>query len=53
MDYLKSLPKLIILDLAGNPVCANPDYRLYTLFRVKRLKVLDGISVNSDEAAAR
>ena len=39
IDSLKSLPKLIILDLAGNPVCADESYRLYTLFRIRRLKV--------------
>ena len=41
VDHLKALPKLIIVDLAGNPVCAQPEYRLYTLFCLKRLKVLD------------
>ena len=52
IDYLKMLSKLIIVDLAGNPVCSDYRYRLYTLYRVRRLKVLDGTSVSTDEAAA-
>ena len=51
VDHLKSLPKLIIVDLSGNQLCNAPNYRLYTLFRIRRLKVLDGISVQSDEVA--
>ncbi|CUG07988.1 leucine-rich repeat protein, putative [Bodo saltans] len=47
--HLRDLPKLIILDLAGNP-CASIDvYRSYVVFQVKRLKVLDGISIDAAE----
>ena len=49
IDYLRQLPKLIILDLSGNPLCSAVDYRLYTLFRMRRLKVLDGSSVQIEE----
>ena len=49
---LRSLPKLIILDLSGNPVCTRPEYRLYTIFHLKKLKVLDGLGVESSEQAA-
>jgi Leucine-rich repeat (LRR) protein len=51
VDHLKNLPKLIIVDLSGNQLCNTTNYRLYTLFRIRRLKVLDGISVQSDEVA--
>lgn len=51
IDHLKNLPKLIIMDLSGNLLCSLPDYRLYTLFRIRRLKVLDGSSVQIEEAA--
>ena len=49
---LRPLPKLIILDLSGNPVCSRPEYRLYSIFHVKRLKVLDGLGVESSEQNA-
>jgi Leucine-rich repeat (LRR) protein len=49
---LRTLPKLIILDLSGNEVCARPEYRLYSIFHLKKLKVLDGLGVESSEQAA-
>eukprot|EP00929_Paragymnodinium_shiwhaense_P061797 TRINITY_DN30882_c0_g2_i1.p1 TRINITY_DN30882_c0_g2~~TRINITY_DN30882_c0_g2_i1.p1 ORF type:complete len:1502 (-),score=435.63 TRINITY_DN30882_c0_g2_i1:512-5017(-) len=39
---LKQLPKLIVLDLSGNELCSATDYRAYTVFHLRRLKVLDG-----------
>ena len=39
---LKALPKLIILDLAGNPLSHESDYHLYAVYHLSRLKVLDG-----------
>lgn len=51
---LKDLPKLIILDLSGNPLCRHEKYRLYTVYHLRRLKVLDGVGVdNTEQAAAR
>ena len=47
--HLRDLPKLIILDLAGNPCVAAELYRLYVVFQVKKLKVLDGISIDAQE----
>ena len=47
--HLKTLPKLIILDLTGNPVCASPEYRPYVLFTLRRVKVLDGVGVDAAE----
>ena len=50
--FLKELPKLIILDLSGNPLCAHATYRLYTVYHLRRLKVLDGVGVDSAEQSA-
>jgi len=53
---LKPLVKLIVLDLSGNPACSSMDYRLYTLFHLRRLKVLDGemaLVAEQQEADAR
>eukprot|EP00931_Biecheleriopsis_adriatica_P065110 TRINITY_DN39743_c0_g1_i1.p1 TRINITY_DN39743_c0_g1~~TRINITY_DN39743_c0_g1_i1.p1 ORF type:complete len:1541 (+),score=395.74 TRINITY_DN39743_c0_g1_i1:64-4686(+) len=46
---LKQLPKLIILDLSGNDLCSATDYRHYTIFHLRRLKVLDGAPVSQAE----
>eukprot|EP00928_Gymnodinium_smaydae_P027750 TRINITY_DN21353_c3_g1_i1.p1 TRINITY_DN21353_c3_g1~~TRINITY_DN21353_c3_g1_i1.p1 ORF type:complete len:1571 (+),score=412.13 TRINITY_DN21353_c3_g1_i1:289-5001(+) len=46
---LKQLPKLIVLDLSGNELCRAPDYRCYTIFHLRRLKVLDGKLVTPAE----
>lgn len=48
---LSGLNKLIILDLSGNPISKEESYRFYTLFLLKKLKVLDGISIESPEHA--
>ena len=50
--HLRELPRLIILDLAGNPIVRNDSYRLYTIFNLRRLKVLDGLGVDVAEAQA-
>jgi Leucine-rich repeat (LRR) protein len=44
---LCGLNKLIILDLSGNPISKEESYRFYVLYLLKKLKVLDGISVES------
>jgi Leucine-rich repeat (LRR) protein len=47
---LKELPRLIILDLSGNYVVSSVEkYRLFMIFHLKKLKVLDGIAIESDE----
>jgi Leucine-rich repeat (LRR) protein len=49
---LKELPRLIILDLSGNHVVSSVEkYRLFMIFHLKKLKVLDGVAVESDEMA--
>lgn len=50
--FLKNLPKLIILDLSLNPLALDPNYRIYTLFTLKKLKVLDGVGVEICEHQA-
>ena len=49
INNLKHLSKLIILDLSGNPFSRDANYRVYTLFILKKLKVLDGISIEAQE----
>lgn len=49
---LRSLSQLIILDLSGNPVCQEQNYRLYAIYHLKRLKVLDGYAVDVAEIDA-
>ena len=47
---LSELPKLIILDISGNPFTKEPNYRIFILFYMKKLKVLDGISIEASES---
>ena len=39
VGHLRGLPKLIILDLTGNPLATQEDYRLYTIYHLSKLKV--------------
>jgi len=54
VQRLRELPKLIILDLSGNPcsTAAPEDYRLYVIFNVRKLKVLDGAPIEAAEQAS-
>jgi Leucine-rich repeat (LRR) protein len=59
LPYVKDLARLLILDLSGNPCAlANAasssmsEYRLSVVFALRRLKVLDGVSIDSAEANA-
>lgn len=49
IPHLKPLKKLIILDISGNPVAKDPNHRVFTLYNLKKLKVLDGVSVEIAE----
>lgn len=47
---LKALPKLIILDISGNEMWRDENYRIYVIFNLKKkLKVLDGLSIDNSE----
>ncbi|KAJ9438372.1 Protein phosphatase 1 regulatory subunit SDS22-like protein [Diplonema papillatum] len=50
IHYLREAPKLIILDLSGNPLCFEHEYRLFTVFNLKKLKVLDGVGIDANES---
>jgi len=40
VGHLRGLMKLIILDLTGNPIATHDDYRLYTVYHLRKLKVM-------------
>lgn len=52
LDPLKSCKRLTHLSLVGNPVSKNPDYRLYAVFSLPALKVLDFRKVKQGEREA-
>ena len=41
---LKELQRLIILDISGNNLIKVDNYRIYCIFNLRRLRVLDGLS---------
>eukprot|EP01116_Phalansterium_solitarium_P021291 TRINITY_DN655_c0_g1_i3.p1 TRINITY_DN655_c0_g1~~TRINITY_DN655_c0_g1_i3.p1 ORF type:complete len:523 (-),score=266.82 TRINITY_DN655_c0_g1_i3:406-1974(-) len=41
LQYLRRFKHLAVLNMAGNPVCSAPEYKLYVLVRVRNLKFLD------------
>lgn len=49
---LKYSPKLVVLDLSGNELCSAPDYRHYSIYHLRQLKVLDGLAINQAEQHA-
>ena len=50
--YLRTLPKLRLVNLAGNPVCEEEDYKPYVLSHVRGLKYLDHRIVRDEAVAA-
>lgn len=38
---LRNIPTLRILNLSGNPICKDADYRQYVLAHIKNLRYLD------------
>ena len=52
VNQLKGLGKLIILDLSGNAMCEAAEYRSYTVYHLRRLKVLDGVGIESGEQSS-
>jgi Leucine-rich repeat (LRR) protein len=49
IKHIAGLKKLIVLELWGNPLCKEYDYKLYTIFHIKDIKVLDGNSILQSE----
>eukprot|EP01065_Artemidia_motanka_P036882 TRINITY_DN4493_c0_g1_i1.p1 TRINITY_DN4493_c0_g1~~TRINITY_DN4493_c0_g1_i1.p1 ORF type:complete len:1596 (+),score=457.90 TRINITY_DN4493_c0_g1_i1:54-4841(+) len=50
INHLRCVAKLIIVDLSGNPLCNDADYRLFSIFNLKKLKVLDGLPIDAAES---
>lgn len=46
---LKTLSRLIILDISGNNLSRDSNYRIYCIFHLRKLKVLDGVSIEQQE----
>lgn len=46
---LKDLQRLIILDISGNNMIKEENYRIYCIFHLRRLRVLDGLSIENPE----
>ncbi|KAL3874482.1 hypothetical protein ACJMK2_037491, partial [Sinanodonta woodiana] len=49
--YLKGLSSLVILDMYGNPVTCQNDYRLFVIYHLKTLKALDGSAIDASEGS--
>ncbi|XP_012940958.1 centriolin [Aplysia californica] len=49
VSKLKPLPDLIQLDVAGNPLTELPHSRLYIVFHLRTVEILDGQSVGDSE----
>lgn len=47
--HLRNLSRLLVLTLSENPVEELPNYRCFCLFHLSKIKILDGISVDSEE----
>ncbi|KAI9221018.1 hypothetical protein BC828DRAFT_382162 [Blastocladiella britannica] len=41
LAYLSRFPRLRLLNVSGNPLCKNSEYRAFILSRIKSLKYLD------------
>jgi hypothetical protein len=54
VDILSALSSLVVLDLVGNPLMltAGDDHRLWLLYKLGGLKVLNGIAPDAAELAA-
>ncbi|KAG7382897.1 Dynein regulatory complex subunit 3 [Phytophthora pseudosyringae] len=47
--YMKCLEKLRVLNLSGNPVCSDPEYRPFLLAHLEKLQYLDYALVDENE----
>ena len=46
---LRKLPKLIVLDLTANEVSKTQDFRLYMIYYLSKLRVLNRVSIEKNE----
>jgi len=52
--YLRKFKNLRMLNLEGNPVCHDPEYRMFVLAHIRNLKYLDyAMVIESDVIAAK
>tara|TARA_B100000795_G_scaffold224377_1_gene179808 strand:- start:1515 stop:2510 length:996 start_codon:yes stop_codon:yes gene_type:complete len=49
VGYLRSFPKLRMLNLEGNTICNEEEYRLYVIGFIAQLDYLDFVMVNEEE----
>ena len=49
VEWIKPLPMLTTLTLAGNELAGLPFYRLRVVMRLQRITLLDGMAVTSEE----
>ena len=49
VGYLRTFPKLRMLNLEGNPLCNEEEYRLYVLGFIPQLDYLDFVMVGEEE----
>jgi hypothetical protein len=49
LNVLGDFHKLIILDLSANDCTINPSYRVFIIYQIRKLKVLDGIVIEPEE----
>jgi hypothetical protein len=52
MLYLRQFKHLELVNLAGNPLCREANYKSYLLSHVKNLKFLDYSRVKADDVSA-
>jgi hypothetical protein len=52
LKYLRRFPDLKVVNVAGNPVCADAEYRPFLLAYLKRLKYLDYALVEEREVVS-
>lgn len=41
INHIRDLPKLMVVNFCGNAFCEARDYRLYTIYSLRKLKVRD------------
>jgi hypothetical protein len=50
--YLRQFKELRLVNLAGNPICSNPEYKSFVLSHISNLTYLDYRRVNPNDVQA-